>query len=243
MTLSIRKSFVIIERNEEFLMKKKYYKVFLILALIITMIINIGWVFDLRQLSQINEFNIGKLENQNKISNEVTSSDTKTETLDVAKKEETPNLKAYFNHNNLLEKSNVSIDQLKTILKDTGLSGLEHAYINAEEETGVNAIFLIALTAEESAWGRSNRAKKDNNMSGYKVYTASSKGESFKSKEESILTTANLIKKHYLSDDGNYYHGKTIYDVNKNYCTTGGYSWSNNIIAISKDLIQDIHSL
>lgn len=147
-----------------------------------------------------------------------------------------------FNSNNLLSPSGANTRKLAIGLKGTGLEGLESSYIEAEKEYGVNAIFLCALTAEESAWGTSNRARNQNNMSGFEVYNDDAVGATFSSKHESIMTTARLLKNHYLTPNGSYFNGYSIYDVNKNYCPVNGTSWSDNISAIANQLVRKINS-
>lgn len=144
----------------------------------------------------------------------------------------------HFNPNNLNEKSNANVARLNEMLKGTGLQGLGSSYKKAEEEYGVNAIFLISLTAEESAWGKSRRAREDNNISGFEVYNDSAKGARFNSKHESIMTTGKLLGNLYLNTNGKYYKGNDIYSVNKTYCPVNGYSWSNNIIKIANKLME-----
>lgn len=146
-----------------------------------------------------------------------------------------------FDENDLTKPSNSTHNKLKKALKGTGLSGLEDAYLDAEKEYGLNAIFLVALTAEESFWGNSYRAKYQNNLSGYCVYSDSSEGTNFDTKTESILQTAKLIKEDYLSNNGKYFKGKTIYEVNENYCPVNGYNWSNNIIEIANEITRKVN--
>lgn len=146
-----------------------------------------------------------------------------------------------FNKDYLLSPSNATERKLKLALEGTGLSGLESSYITAEEEYGVNAIFLVSLTAEESGWGNSRRARLQNNMSGFEVYTDSSKGATFSSKHESIMQTAKLLKNHYLTEGGQHFNGYSIYDVNLKY-SASLYSWSENISEIAYSIMDKINS-
>lgn len=136
-----------------------------------------------------------------------------------------------WNPDNVIEKSNVSELGLKLSLKDTGLKGLESSFIKAEQEYGINALFLTAITAQESSWGNSDRAKRDNNLSGYAVYNDASEGRSFESKEEAIMATAKLLKEHYVSE-GRY----DIYSINDKYTPVNGHHWSNSINSIAQKL-------
>lgn len=145
-----------------------------------------------------------------------------------------------YSSDDLRIKSNINTTQIDNVLEGTGLQGLGWAYKKAEEIYGVNAIFLISLTAEESGWGESDRAVNDNNLSGYGVYTSTSRGARFNSKGESILKTARLIGEEYLKPEGAHFNGYSIYEVNKKYCTTGGTSWSNNINNIANKIVKKI---
>lgn len=127
-------------------------------------------------------------------------------------------------------------------MKGTGLEGLGSWYLKAEQTYGVNAIFLMALTAQESAWGRSNRAITQNNLSGFEVYSAGAEGASFGSKGESIMATAELIGEKYINPNGEYYNGVSVASVNIRYCPDDGGHWSSNITQIAYDLVDKINS-
>lgn len=114
--------------------------------------------------------------------------------------------------------------------------------MKAEETYGVNAIFLMALTAQESAWGTSNRAKNQNNLSGFEVYSAGAKGASFGSKGESIMATAKLISESYINSDGEHYNGTSVDSVNIKYCPDDGGYWSRSITQIANKLVLRINS-
>lgn len=127
-------------------------------------------------------------------------------------------------------------------LKGTGLEGLGSWYLEAEQTYGVNAIFLMALTAQESAWGTSNRARTQNNLSGFEVYSDSAEGAYFSSKGESIMTTAKLIGEKYISPNGKYYNGTSVASVNIEYCPNDGGHWSKSITKIAYQLLEKINS-
>ena len=153
------------------------------------------------------------------------------------------NSKVSFNQSNLRSKSGVDANRLNKVLEGTGLAGLGSVYVDAENTYGVNAIFLTALTAQESGWGNSNRARTQNNLSGYAVYSNGSAGKSFSSKGASIYATAKLLANDYLSTSGKYHKGSDIFAVNTTYCPVDGYDWANKITSIAHDLVQEINSL
>jgi beta-N-acetylglucosaminidase len=131
---------------------------------------------------------------------------------------------------NVTSASNVSEVGLQLALKDTGLEGLESSFIKAEETYGINAIFLTSLIAQESGWGTSRRAREQNNLSGYAVYGDTAKGRTFSSKSESIMETAELLKKHYV--------GKGLYDINSiNNKYSADNNWDSKIHSIANKLV------
>lgn len=157
-----------------------------------------------------------------------------------------PKPKATFNKNNIRVKSNVNAKQLEDVLDDTELSGLATHVIDAEKSYNINALFMVALMAHESGWGESQRAK-ENNLTGFAVYTSSSRGAMFESKRENILKTAELLDEDFLSEDGINYNGLSVVDVNKKYCfeqdqKTIDYNWSKSITKIADDLKEEIIS-
>lgn len=147
-----------------------------------------------------------------------------------------------YNPNNLWEKSNATVNDMTIALKGTGLESVAYYYVQAEKDWGVNAIFLASLTAEESGWGNSYRARYQNNLSGYAVYSAEAEGETFSSKEESIMATAKLICNDYLKTSGIYHNGISIYSVNIRYCPDDDGNWSNNINSIANSLVSKINN-
>lgn len=106
-----------------------------------------------------------------------------------------------------------------------GLEGLGKVYKQAEEEYGVNAMFLIAVSALESNHGRSKIAQEKNNLFGFSSYDVNPSRYSakYESKEDSILSVAKYLKDNYLNQQGKYYKGKTIKDVNYYYCTNSDW--------------------
>lgn len=120
----------------------------------------------------------------------------------------------------LTEKSGYTAEKLSK-----GLSGelfsLAEDFILAEQKYGVNAVFLAAVAALESGWGKS--CFRENNIFGWS-------GKSFESKAECIDFVASKIAEHYLSEDGKYYHGKTLSGVNV--CYNGNGFWEEKVAQI-----------
>ena len=91
-------------------------------------------------------------------------------------------------------------------------------FIDAEKKYGVNAVFLAAVAALESGWGR--YCFRPNNIFGWS-------GKDFESKEECIDFVASKIKEYYLSEDGKYYNGKTVEGINV--CYNGNDFWAEKV--------------
>jgi beta-N-acetylglucosaminidase len=115
----------------------------------------------------------------------------------------------------LKQPSGLTADIINKVLDGTPLEGLGDAYIKAEKETGVSALFLLGVSVHESKWGNSKFARERNNIFGYKAYDSDpDKTEWFSSKEECILVVAKSLSENYLVADGKYYNGTTLQEVN-----------------------------
>lgn len=126
---------------------------------------------------------------------------------------------------NLLTKSNISEEELEKAFADTNMSGLAKYFIQAEEETGINAIYLSGLACLESGWNTSNFAKTRNNLFGWQSYDSNLNAtKRFKNKENCILFVANQIKKTYLTENGRYFNGYTMQDISKRYASDNQHS-------------------
>lgn len=155
-----------------------------------------------------------------------------------------------FNPYNLLSPSNITGDEFHKVLLNsprTTLADYAWDFIYAEELYGVNAFFLAALVAQESSWGTSDRAKYQNNMTGYAVFNRGAAGADFNSKHRNIVETTELLKKMYLTPSGKYYSGGlATTDVNVRYCLdefgNTDYGWSSNINSIANGFASTYHS-
>lgn len=139
----------------------------------------------------------------------------------------------HYNPYNLRELSNLSINQISKMLEGSALQTLARAYYYAEKEYNVNAIFLMSLNSEESGHGRSALAINYNNIGGVK--SESGGWRYFSDWGESLNYIANLIDKHYLSPDGLYYNGPSIWNVNMKYCE--GTQWAINLNEIANNFL------
>ncbi|NCB02966.1 MAG: hypothetical protein EOM67_12475, partial [Spirochaetia bacterium] len=105
---------------------------------------------------------------------------TRTEIIEEVLVVEEPEPEEQFE--GVLVPSNLTADELrKGLLYE--LKEYAEEFIQAEKETGINAVFLSSVAALESGWGRSDVSVKRNNLFGW---TASSGYKVFDSKEECI---------------------------------------------------------
>ncbi len=134
----------------------------------------------------------------------------------------------------LKQPSGLTADMINKVLEGTPLEGLGDAYIKAEKETGVSALFLVGVSVHESKWGKSKFARERNNIFGYKAYDSDpNKTEWFSSKEECILVVAKHLSENYLVADGKYYNGTTLEEVNKRYASDESwYLKVNNVMEV-----------
>lgn len=140
----------------------------------------------------------------------------------------------------LKQPSGLTADIINQVLDGTPLEGLGDAYIKAEKETGVSALFLLGVSVHESKWGNSKFARERNNIFGYKAYDSDpDKTKWFSSKEECILIVAKCLSENYLVADGKYYNGTTLQAVNKRYASDKSwYLKVNNVMEVIAERIQ-----
>lgn len=132
-----------------------------------------------------------------------------------------------FDPMNLLKKSNLSVEEIRLMLKGSALEEEAPAFYKCEKKYGVNAVVVMGIAIHESAWGTSRRAREDHNLTGYGVTSDSAKGINAPTKEENLLMTAKLLKEKYLVKGGAYYHGPTVKGVNQCYCV--GNTWAGYV--------------
>lgn len=132
-----------------------------------------------------------------------------------------------FDSKNIFLPSNVDKKSLKYALAGTNMESLAGAFIKAEKEYGVNAIALAGIAAHESAWGSSRRARVDNNLTGFGVYSTSSRGINGRTKEDNILATARCLATRYAEPGQRYFHGSGLLGVNKSYAAS--MTWASKV--------------
>ncbi|MCA0971555.1 glucosaminidase domain-containing protein [Halobacillus litoralis] len=130
----------------------------------------------------------------------------------------------FFNDLDLRKTSHYNADQLDQYLeeaypeyldKENRLVGLGEAFIKAEEEYEVNALYLMAHAIHESAWGTSAIARDKNNLFGYKAYDGSAydSAATFETMEEGISFIAEeVLDNGYLKEGTFRYNGAYLGD-------------------------------
>lgn len=144
-----------------------------------------------------------------------------------------------FNPNDVTEVSNISVKQMRQILQDTDLQELAPVYVRIEKELHINAIAICALSALESGWGTSKRAKEDHNYTGFGVYSDEAEGINAASGEENLLMTAKHIREKYLTKGAVYDNGPSLIGINTMYCV--GDTWAYKITDIGYRLMAKLN--
>ena len=146
-----------------------------------------------------------------------------------------------FQFSNLKSISNYTaadINRLYSIMgaSDSKLAGKGATFKAAEQRYGVNALYLVAHSALESAWGRSKIAKDKNNFFGISAYddTPYTSATKFDDVDSGILGAARWINSRYLHNSGypanGAYLGNKAGGMNVNYATAP--YWGESIASI-----------
>ncbi len=135
----------------------------------------------------------------------------------------------------------VTAYEIDMIVADSELAGLGRAFVEAEAESKVNAMFLLALAIHESSWGSSQLAREKNNLFGFGAYDRDPYhgAKVFASKEECIKHVAQFLREHYL--EGVYYRGTTIQNINQTYASDR--AWGEKIFATMTQLDRRIQNM
>ena len=146
-----------------------------------------------------------------------------------------------FQFSNLKSRTNYTaadINRLYSIMGagDSKLAGKGATFKAAEQRYGVNALYLVAHSALESAWGRSKIAKDKNNFFGISAYddTPYTSATKFDDVDSGIMGAARWINSRYLHNSGypanGAYLGNKAGGMNVNYATAP--YWGESIASI-----------
>ena len=146
-----------------------------------------------------------------------------------------------FQFSNLKSRSNYTAADINRLYSLMGanngkLAGKGATFKAAEQRYGVNALYLVAHSALESAWGRSQIARDKNNFFGIAAYdsTPYTSATKFDNVDSGILGAARWIDRNYLSNTGyparGAYLGNKAGGMNVNYATAP--YWGESIASI-----------
>ena len=149
-----------------------------------------------------------------------------------------------FQFSNLKTETNYTasdINKLYTLMgaSNSMLAGKGATFKAAEQKYGVNALYLVAHSALESAWGKSNIAKAKNNFFGIAAYDSSpyTSATKFDNVDAGILGAARWINEKYLSNSSyparGAHLGNKVSGMNVNYATAP--HWGESIASIMFD--------
>ena len=146
-----------------------------------------------------------------------------------------------FQFSNLKSRTNYTaadINRLYSLMgaNDSKLAGKGETFKAAEQRYGVNALYLVAHSALESAWGRSKIAKDKNNFFGISAYDDSpyTSATKYDNVDSGIMGAARWINERYLHNSGypanGAYLGNKAGGMNVNYATAP--YWGESIASI-----------
>lgn len=141
-----------------------------------------------------------------------------------------------YNPYDLRQPSNLSEEQIYQILEGNALETLSRAYYWAEQEYHINALFLIALTRLESGNGRSSLSISNNNLAGIKSLNGGY--AYFDDWGQCLDFLTQMLDNEYLTKDGLFYNGTSIWNVNELYCERS--NWSDKLNSMVYDMLNKV---
>ena len=140
-----------------------------------------------------------------------------------------------LDRNDITVPSNITVEEMKLVTKGTELEGLAYGYVYAERVFNINALYLYAITANESAYGTSRLAREKNNISGFAAYDHSpySSASYFETKTECLIASALNLKVNYTKAGL-----KSLDNVGTKYATDT--SWADKVHAIASKTLENL---
>lgn len=120
---------------------------------------------------------------------------------------------------NIYLPSGLSASQFNSALEGTGIEGLGQAFVDMENNWGVDGLFCMAVAFHESANGYSRLAVNNNNLFGMKARNGWKK---FDSKYDAIVYFGEYMNK-------NLYKGKSVYEIGNIYCPPNTDQWFDGV--------------
>ena len=149
-------------------------------------------------------------------------------------------IKNRFLFKNLTEPTNYSADELNRVysmmnIRNSRLAGKGAIFKEAEKRYGINALYLMAHSALESAWGRSQIANDKNNFFGIAAYDTSpyDSAKKFDDVDKGILGAAKWIRENYI-DRGRDHLGNKVTGMNVRYASDP--YWGEKIASIMMNI-------
>lgn len=149
-------------------------------------------------------------------------------------------IKNRFLFKNLTEPTNYSADELNRVysmmnIRNSRLAGKGAIFKEAEKRYGVNALYLMAHSALESAWGRSQIANDKNNFFCIAAYDTSpyDSAKKFDDVDKGILGAAKWIRENYI-DRGRDHLGNKATGMNVRYASDP--YWGEKIASIMMNI-------
>lgn len=149
-------------------------------------------------------------------------------------------IKNRFLFKNLTEPTNYNADELNRVysmmnIRNSRLAGKGAIFKEAEKRYGVNALYLMAHSALESAWGRSQIANDKNNFFGIAAYDTSpyDSAKKFDDVDKGVLGAAKWIRENYI-DRGRDHLGNKATGMNVRYASDP--YWGEKIASIMMNI-------
>ena len=149
-------------------------------------------------------------------------------------------IKNRFLFKNLTEPTNYNADELNRVysmmnIRNSRLAGKGAIFKEAEKRYGVNALYLMAHSALESAWGRSQIANDKNNFFGIAAYDTSpyDSAKKFDDVDKGILGATKWIRENYI-DRGRNHLGNKATGMNVRYASDP--YWGEKIASIMMNI-------
>lgn len=124
-------------------------------------------------------------------------------------------------------------------------AGIGEAIVTAAEKYGINAAYILAHAAHESAWGTSRIARDKRNLFGWRAYDASphASASEFPSFAACIDYVMSRVKRDYLTPGGRYYNGEILGHkaAGMNVCYATDPDWGKKIAAIAQDILRSCY--
>ena len=141
-----------------------------------------------------------------------------------------------FLYRDLRKPTNYTAEELNKVyslmnIQGSRLAGKGEVFKEAEKRYQVNALYLMAHSALESAWGRSQIAKDKNNFFGIAAYdtTPYDSAKNFDNVDKGILGAAKWIRENYI-DEGRTHLGNKSSGMNALYASDP--YWGEKIASI-----------